>query len=81
MSDLTYGRLDEVLRSVGFSMRGEVKKNKVYVHEATGALITFPVFPDGDEVHPRYLEIVRAILRVYDIASPLDLAARPQSAS
>jgi hypothetical protein len=77
----TYGRLDEVLRSLGFSLGDQVENNKVYHHEDTGADVVFPVFPDGDEVQPRHLLGARSILDAYGIADPLDFAAKLQKAS
>src|SRR4051812_4294849 len=55
MAELTYGKLDKVLRSLGFSVRVAVietksqqpelseKKARVYEHKATGAMIALPV--------------------------------------
>ena len=50
-TDVTYGQLDKVLRSLGFSRR-ELKKDpatRVYEHKS-GALITIPPFPESDFV-------------------------------
>jgi hypothetical protein len=81
MPGLTYGRLDEVLRSLGFSLRDPYEKNKVYLHEGTGALVMFPEFPDDAEVLARHLGMVRGVLDAYGIADPLDFAAKLQRAT
>jgi hypothetical protein len=70
MAELTYGRLDEVLRGLGFSLRGSVEKNNVYLHERTGAAVVFPEFPSCDLVQPRHLAAVRGILDAYGITDP-----------
>ena len=48
MTDVTYKRLEGVLRSLGFSLRAVEEKNKVYRHEGTGALVVLPELPAGD---------------------------------
>jgi hypothetical protein len=58
-----------------------VEKNKVYLHEESGALIVFPEFPASDPVLPYHLGAVRAVLQAYEIADPLDLASLLQKAS
>jgi hypothetical protein len=81
MRNVTYGQLEAALRSLGFSLRGLEEKNKVYRHEGTGALVTFPEFPSDEPVMPRHLLAVRSILQAYGIADPMDFAARLQKAS
>ena len=81
MADVTYGRLEETLKGLGFALRGVEEKNKVYWHADTGALITLPEFPAGDPVLTRHLVKVRGILQAYEIADPLDFDAKLQLAS
>jgi hypothetical protein len=81
MAEVTYNRLEEVLRSLGFVLRGVEEQNKVYLHQETGALIVFPEFPPGEAVLPRHLLAVRGILDAYGIADPLDFNAKLQRAS
>jgi hypothetical protein len=81
MSEVTYGRLEDALRSLGFSLRGVEEKNKVYGHEPTGAVIVIPEFSPGDPVLARHLTKVRGILEAYGIADPLDFATKLQRAS
>lgn len=74
MSEMTYGRIDELLRSLGFSVRVTADPPaKVYEHE-TGALIALPVFPNSETVLQRHMVAVRAILDTYGIADSSDLA-------
>jgi hypothetical protein len=81
MSDVTYARLDEVLRSLGFSARVTAEpKAKVYEHKETGALVAFPICADGDTVLPRHLEAVRAMLDAYGIPDPMHLTLQLQRA-
>jgi hypothetical protein len=81
MPKTTYGRLEEVLRSLHFSLAAVEEENKVYVHKETGALIAFPKFPADREVQPAHLLAARAALDAYGIADPLDFAAKLQRAS
>jgi hypothetical protein len=81
VADVTYGRLEEVLLSLGFSYRGVHEKNRWYRHEETGALIVYPEFPAADSVLPRHLLAARAVLKAYGIADPMDFAARLEKAS
>ena len=39
MPEVTYGRLDEVLRALGFTARMAEENARVYKHDATRALI------------------------------------------
>jgi len=78
--EVTCGRLDGVLRGLGFSSRAD-KKACVYRHEETGALIVLPTFAAEEKVLPHHLATVRMTLEGYGIADPLDLASRLQRAS
>ena len=51
-SEVTYGQLDKVLRSLGFSCRVVQKEpvTRVYEHKKTGALLMMPPFPETDFV-------------------------------
>lgn len=60
MTEVTYRRLEEVLRSLGFSLRLVKEKNKVYHHEGTGAMVVFPELPPDDPVLPRHLLAARS---------------------
>lgn len=83
MTHVTYGQLDKVLSSLGFSVRivRTDKPARVYQHEETGALIPLAFLPDSKPVLPHHLGAVQATLDVYGIADPLDFAAELQKAS
>jgi len=71
-TDVTYGQLDKVLRSLGFSCR-LVKGDppaRVYDHEETGASFTIPPFPETDFVLDYHLVAARTILDLFGIADP-----------
>jgi hypothetical protein len=74
MFKVTYARLDEVLRSLGFTMRGIVDRNKVYEHEQTGALIVFPEYSPDAEVVPGHLLSARTVLKAYGLMDEMDFA-------
>lgn len=80
MTDVTYGQFERTLRGLGFSLRGVVEENKVYRHEATGALVTFPESPPDTPVLARHLLAVRSILQAYGIADPVDFTTQLQQA-
>ena len=70
-TDVTYGQLDKVLRSLGFSCRVSEKAppTRVYEHES-GALFTTPPFPMTDHVLDDHLVAARTILDLFGIADP-----------
>jgi hypothetical protein len=81
-TEFTYGQLDKVLRSLGFSCR-LVKKDppvRVYEHKETGALIMTPPFPDDDHVLEYHLVNARVMLDQFGIADPTVFAAKLQKA-
>ena len=81
MVEVSYGRLEKTLRSLGFSLRGVEEKKKVFIHAGTGALVVYPEFPLDEPVLPRHLLAVRSILQAYGIADPTDFATKLQKAS
>ena len=81
-TDVTYGQLDKVLRSLGFTCR-EVKGDppaRVYDHNETGASITVPRFPKADRVLAHHLVTARFMLDQFGIADPTVFAAKLQKA-
>ena len=67
---VTYGRLDKVLRSLGFScqrVENEVESRR-YEHPQSGAVILLPAFPEGDRVLEHHLVTVRVTLDNFGIA-------------
>jgi hypothetical protein len=79
MKTITYGRLDQVLCSHGFTYR-MIDRARVYKHP-TGALFAIAYYPDSDEVLPSHLDTVRITFKTYGLADPLDLASQLQTAS
>jgi hypothetical protein len=75
MSSVTYGQLENALRSLGFTLCGVVEKNKVFLHEPTGAIIVYPEFPPDQEVYPSHELRARAVLDAYGIVDRRDFAA------
>ena len=81
-TDVTYGQMDKVLRSLGFTsrtvkLRGDVR---IYEHESTGARFIFPETPESQSVLDYHLLAVRTSLDLYGIADPTDFAARLKKA-
>ncbi len=79
---MTYGQLDKVLRSLGFSCR-VLKKDppaRVYEHKESGALITIPPFPETDFVLDYHLLAARTTLDLFGVADPTVFDAKLQKA-
>ena len=81
-SEVTYGQLDKVLRSLGFSCRPSNNKppGRIYEHEESGAMILLPAFRDADKVFEYHLVAVRGELDNFGIADPAAFAAKLQKA-
>src|SRR5439155_12760359 len=82
-SEVTYGQLDRVLRSLGFSCRVITDKPppaRVYQHQQAGTQILLPAFPLGDRVFARHLITVQGGLDRFGIAHPSGFAAKLQKA-
>jgi hypothetical protein len=69
-TEVTYGQIDKVLRGLGFSCRvvTEEPATRVYEHQASGAWIMLPDFPDGDHVLDFHLADVQTTLEGFGIA-------------
>ena len=81
-TDVTYGQLDKVLRSLGFSCRLVQGRPPArhYEHAATGAFLTVPPFPQSDPVMEHHLVAARVMLDEFGIADPTVFAAKLQKA-
>jgi hypothetical protein len=81
-TDVTYGQLDNVLRSLGFSCQPSDKKppGRIYHHLKSGAMIMLPSFADDEKVFAYHLITVQGELENFGIADPTALAARFQKA-
>jgi predicted RNA binding protein YcfA (HicA-like mRNA interferase family) len=81
-TNVTYGQLDKVLRSFGFSRREFERDGKgvQYKHKETGASIILPLFPADDYVLGYHMVAVRGTLEVYGVADPSLFDAKLQKA-
>jgi hypothetical protein len=82
-TDVTYGQLDRVLRALGFTCLVDPREppTRVYEHQASGALVFLPTFPEDDHVLEYHLVGVRTTLDGYGIADPTAFAKKLQKAS
>lgn len=81
-TDVTYGQLDRVLRSLGFSRR-MLKKDPPalrYEHKESGAWISVPPFPETDKVLDYHLLGARMTVDGFGIADAADFDAKIQKA-
>ena len=69
-TDVTYGQLDKVLRSLGFSCRllKEDPPARVYEHKESGAVVMIPPFPESDFVLDYHLVGARTTVDLFGIA-------------
>jgi hypothetical protein len=81
MSELTYGRMDNMLRSLGFTVHLLKENTRGCRHANSGARITLPNFPDKEKVYPHHLIAVRAILDGFGIPEPQEFASAVPKAS
>jgi hypothetical protein len=81
-TDVTYGQLDQVLRSLGFTCRltSLDAPAKVYEDAQSGARIILPPFPESDRVLEYHLIMVRTTLDSFGIVDPTVFAAKLQRA-
>lgn len=81
-TDVTYGQLDQVLRSLGFSYRParHDPPGHVYEHTETGAVIMLPAFAERDRIFEHQLAAVRTELDNFGLANPSVFAAKLQKA-
>lgn len=63
----TYGLLDEQLRALGFTVRIQKGKARIYRHGHTGASIILPDVPFDEEVLLQHLAVARHVLNEYDL--------------
>jgi hypothetical protein len=77
-TEVTYGQLDKVLRSLGFSCRPTKQDlaGRIYEHKKTGAVIMLPEFSEGDHVFEHHLVAARLELYNFGLADPSVFAAK-----
>ena len=80
-TDVTYGQIDKLLRSLHFTCRlvqGDVPV-RVYEHAQSGAHIMLPPFPERDRVLDYHLIAVRTTLDGFGIVDSTSFAAELQA--
>ncbi len=73
---LTYGQLDEALRTHGFVGRTREGKARIYRHDTTGATVILPAAPLDESVLPHHLIVVRTVLSEFNLPEPAALAVQ-----
>jgi hypothetical protein len=81
-TDVTYGQLDSVLRSLGFSRRllEEEPPAWVYEHKDSGAVAMMPPFPKTDFVLDYHLLGARTTVDLFGIGDPKVFDSKLQKA-
>ncbi len=79
---ISYGQLNNVLRSLGFTCHLVLKDGEArrYEHPKSGAIILLPAYPEDDKVLEHHLIMVRMTLDNFGIADPTAFAAKLQTA-
>lgn len=80
MTDVTYGRLDEFLRSLGFVKGTSEEGSRVYRHPNSSALIILPNREDCDVVPTHHMVGTRMVLEAFGIMDPPEFTSRLQKA-
>jgi hypothetical protein len=81
-SNVTYGELDKVLRSLGFTSRPAKHDppGRVYEHKESGAIIMLPTYRESEKVFEHHLAAARTELDNFGLADPSVFAAKLQKA-
>lgn len=81
-TDVTYGQLDRVLLSFGFSCRPAEHDppGRVYEHRESGAFIMLPDVTDGEKAFEHHVVAARTELDNFGLADPSVFAAKLQKA-
>ncbi len=80
-SEINYGQLDELLRSLGFSVHVEEGKYRLYTHHASGALMSLPDRAWTELVSATHLDATRSVLSNFGIADELKFSSKLQKTS
>jgi hypothetical protein len=81
-TEVTYGQLDRVLRSLGFTCRPAQHDppGRIYEHPQAGAVIMLPAFSDSDKLYEHHLAAARLELENFGLADATVFAAKLQKA-
>jgi hypothetical protein len=81
-SNVTYGELDKVLRSFGFTCQPakNAPPGSVYQHKESGAVIILPAYGESEKVFEHHLVAARTELDNFGLAVPSVFAAKLQKA-
>ena len=79
---VTYGQLDRVLRSLGFTCRPTEHDppGRIYEHKAAGAMIMLPAFPANARAFEHHVAAARLELENFGLADATVFAAKLQKA-
>jgi hypothetical protein len=82
-TDFTYGQLDKVLRSFGFTCRPGNRQppGRIYEHPQAGAIVMLPAVRASDKVYEHHLLAARSELDNFGIADPATFDATLHKAS
>ncbi|MCI0642468.1 MAG: hypothetical protein L0Y72_02335 [Gemmataceae bacterium] len=81
-TEVTYGQLEKVLRSLGFSCRPAKHDppGRIYEHSDTGATVMLPAYSASERVFEHHLVAVRTELDNFGLADPSVFASKLQKA-
>ena len=81
-TDVTYGQLDKVLRSLGFSCRQtkQLPPGRIYEHKKSGAVVMLPELPETDKIFEHHLVAAQMELNNFGLAVPSVFSAKLENA-
>ena len=81
-TEITYGQLEKVLRSLGFTCRpgNNDPPGRIYEHKETGAIVMLPAYPESDKVYEHHLAVARMEVEDFGITDLKTFNAKLQKA-
>ena len=81
-TEFTYGQLEQVLRTYGFTCRpgNNDPPGRIYEHPQTGAIVALPAVAANDKVYEHHLLTARLALDDFGIADPTTFEAKLRKA-
>lgn len=82
MSEITYGQLDGILRSLGFtSFDAPIQPpTRMYEHKPSGAEVFLPILPSDQRVYLHHLATTKMALEDFGVLSQDEFEARLRKA-
>jgi hypothetical protein len=80
-SNVTFGKLDAVLQALGFSVRIEKGRARLYAHKESGAVMSLPDCKPTEFVGATHFAATRHVLSAFGIADDIEFESQLREAS